>query len=126
VRGGAHHFPSPLAGEGGELSEPGEGSLERHLYRFHNPIRLGQDLDDLVIVLDIFKRQLASLAVLQPLLRGLIAAIEKIALFVLSFFEADPGPVAAPNREASKRRGHILPLFNVTQRRSSAPFLNVP
>jgi hypothetical protein len=40
---------------------------------FHDPIRLTQDLDDLLIVHHIVKTQRPPLAVLQPFLRGLIS-----------------------------------------------------
>lgn len=47
---------------------------QRQLDLFHNPISLNEDFDDLLIVADIVPRQRSTPAVLEPFLRGLIAA----------------------------------------------------
>ena len=49
-------------------------SIERQNDLLHDPVGLGQDLDDLLIVPDIIPAQHPALAVLQPFLRRLIAA----------------------------------------------------
>src|SRR5688572_28200864 len=49
-------------------------SVERKLDFLHNPIRLGGDLRDLLIVADVVPRQRTAAAVLEPFLRRLVAA----------------------------------------------------
>ena len=53
------------------------GLAQVHRDGAHDPVGFRQDLQDALIVLDIVKAQLAALAVLQPFLRGLVAADEK-------------------------------------------------
>ncbi len=48
-------------------------ALQFHLNGFHNPIRLRQDFDDFLIMAHLIKGQGATLAVLEPFLRRLIA-----------------------------------------------------
>ena len=43
-------------------------------YRLHDPVGFGQDFQDAPIVFDILKVEDAALAVLQPFLRGSVAA----------------------------------------------------
>ena len=49
-------------------------SAERQFDQLHDPVSLAQDLDDLLVVANVVPAERAALAVLEPLLRGLIAA----------------------------------------------------
>ena len=63
-------------------------SIQRQFNSSHDPVRIAQDLDDFLIVANIIPAQRAALAVLQPLLRGLIAADVEIPRCF-----ADPGEI---------------------------------
>jgi hypothetical protein len=51
---------------------------QRHGYCFHDPVRLGQDFQDALIMFDVIEAERPALAVFQPFLGGLVAADIKV------------------------------------------------
>ena len=72
--GEGNHVPSFL-GHGGGVRAPhtNAASIEGKLDLVHDPVRLDQNLDDLLVMSNVVPAQCPPLAILEPLLRGQVA-----------------------------------------------------